>query len=86
VGRRVEVRGCAQKVQILFEDEIVAQYRRGTAERVLIDPSCYEGESTDRVIAPPPLGRMGRRLEEIRQEGAPVRSIDIYARLAEVAR
>jgi hypothetical protein len=26
---------------------------------VLIDPSCYAGKSTDRVIPPPPLGRMG---------------------------
>ncbi len=86
VGRHVEVRGCAAKVQVLFEDAVVVEYRRGTAERILIDPRCYAGESTDRVIAPPPLGRMGLRIAEIAKEGAPTRSIDFYARLMEVAR
>jgi transposase len=86
VGRHVEVRGCAGNVQILFEGRVVAQYPRATDERVLIDRSCYEGAATADAIAPPPLGRMGQRLEELAAEGVARRSIDIYAALMEVAR
>lgn len=86
VGRQVEVRGCASTVQILFEDRVVRAFPRGTAARVLIDPTCYEGDSTDRVIAPTPLGRMGRKLQELVETPAPRRSIDYYVALSEVAR
>jgi transposase len=86
VGRQVEVRGCAGKVQICFEHRVVREYARGTAERILIDPSCYEGPSTDRVQAPPPLGRMGRKLLEIYSMPVEQRPLDLYAALAEVAR
>jgi transposase len=85
-GRRVEVRGCAARVQILADGRVVQEYARGTRERVLIDPSCYEGPATDRVLAPPPLGRMGRRLQEIAQLAVEARPLDLYAALAEVAR
>jgi len=34
VGRRVEVRGCAGRVQILAEGQVVQQYARRTRERV----------------------------------------------------
>ncbi len=50
VGRQVEVRGCAGKVQILAAGSIIREYPRHTPERVLVDPSCYEGESTERVF------------------------------------
>ena len=86
VGRRVEVRGGAGRVQILAEGRVVQSYPRGTRERVLIDPSCYEGEPTERVLAPPPLGRMGRRLQEIASLPVEARPLDLYAALAEVAR
>jgi hypothetical protein len=82
----VEVRGCAARVQILADGRVVQEYARGTRERVLIDPSCYEGPATDRVLAPPPLGRMGRRLQEIAQLAVEARPLDLYAALAEVAR
>ena len=62
VGQMVEVRGCDGTVQILAEGKVIRTYPRHTPERILIDPSCYEGEPTDRVMPPPPLGRMGRRL------------------------
>lgn len=65
VGRQVEVRGCAGKVQVVAGNELLIEYPRGTDERILIDTSCYEGPSTDRVKAPPPLGKMGQRLQEI---------------------
>jgi hypothetical protein len=86
VGQRVEVRGCAGTVQILAEGRIVQHYARGTAERVLIDPACYEGPATDRVLPPPPLGRMGRRLQELAGMPVEARPLDLYAALAEVAR
>ena len=82
----VEVRGCAQTVEIWAEGSLLIDYPRRTTERVLIDPRCYEGEATDRVIPPPPLGRMGRRLEEILQMPVQSRPLDLYAALMEVAR
>jgi transposase len=86
VGRRVEVRGCAGRVQILADGQVVQQYARRTRERVLIDPACYEGEATEHVLAPPPLGRMGRRLQEIAALPVEARPVDLYAALTEVAR
>jgi len=86
-GLTVEVRGCAGKVQILSaEGRLLREYPRGTAKRLWIDPSCYEGQSTDRVLAPPPLGVMGSRLAEIIAMPVEQRPLDLYAALAEVAR
>ena len=86
VGERVEVRGCAECVQVLAEGRVQIEHPRHTAERLLIDPSCYEGESTRQVVAPPPLGRLGARLQEIAEMPPEVRPIDLYADLAGVAR
>lgn len=86
VGTQVEVRGCLGKVQILAAGRVIREYPRGTARRVLVDPSCYEGEATDRVLPPPPLGKMGRRLQEIYEQPVDQRPLDLYAALAEVAR
>lgn len=85
-GRTVEVRGCAGRVQIFVDDDLVREYPRGTPERVLVDPSCYDGDSTDRALKPPPLGRMGKRLEELYAMPVEQRPLDLYAALAEVAR
>jgi hypothetical protein len=38
------------------------------------------------VTAPPPLGRMGARMQELAAAPVARRSIDLYAALAEVAR
>lgn len=86
VGRAVEVRGCARTVQILANNAIVAVHRRHTPERLLLDPTHYEGAATEHVLPPPPLGRMGQRLLELAQEPVVHRSIDLYAKLLEVAR
>lgn len=86
VGQRVEVRGCAGQVQILAEGRVVQQYARKTRERVLIDPACYEGKATERALPPPPLGRMGKKLQEIAALPVEARPVDLYAALAEVAR
>ena len=88
VGLPVEVRGCAGTVQIVDPKTtaILRIYPRHTAARTLSDPTCYEGEATERVLPPTPLGAMARKLEEIRTAGIELRSIELYAALAEVAR
>jgi transposase len=82
----VEVRGCASAVQIWADGRVVAAHPRGTAARNVFDPAHYEGADTERVLAPAPLGRMGRRLQELWQLAPERRPIDLYAALAEVAR
>ena len=86
VGQMVEVRGCCGKVQILANGQILREYPRGTPEQILVDTTCYEGTPTDRILAPPPLGKMGRRLQEIYEMPVEERPVDLYAALAEVAR
>jgi transposase len=82
----VEVRGCAATVQVVAAGEVVAEHPRATRARIVLEPSHYEGESTERVIAPVPLGRMGRRMQEIWAMAPERRPIDQYAAYAEVAR
>jgi hypothetical protein len=60
VGRQVEVLGTHAHVLVRAEGEEVARHARGTRARLLLDPAHYEGESTDRVERPTPLGRRGR--------------------------
>ena len=84
----VEVRGCSGFLEVVNPKtgEIVQKYPRGTQERLLVDPACYEGEATETVQAPRPLGRMSRKLEEIASSPVQLRSIEMYAMLAEVAK
>jgi len=84
--RQVEVRGCAGTVQILADHKVLREYPRHTEERLLLGKGCYEGHSTERVQAPPPLGRMGKRLAEIFEMPVEQRPLDLYAALVEVAR
>lgn len=86
VGLSVEVRGCARSVQVFHDGRVVAEHPRGTKERIVIDPAHYEGPEDDRVQAPPPLGRLGRRLVEIATMPVETRPVDIYESLVEVAR
>ncbi len=86
IGQQVEVRGLAGRVQVLKDMAVIADHARGTAGLLVRDEAHYEGEDTDRVLAPMPLGRMGRRMQEIAACGVQHRSVDLYARLAEVAR
>lgn len=85
-GREVEVRGCSGTVQVLCDGRVVAEHARGTAARNVIDPAHYEGPGDERVAPPTPLGRMGRRLQEIVAMPVEQRPLDLYAALAEVAR
>lgn len=85
-GLSVEVRGGAGMVQVLHDGQVVAEHRRGTPERILLDPSHYDGPGDSRVSAPVPLGQLGRRLQEIVLQPVEQRPLDLYAALAEVAR
>jgi hypothetical protein len=80
------VRGVAGAVRILKACAEVARHPRGTDRRLVLDERHYDGPDTERVIAPPPLGRMGRRLRELAEVPVMRRSIELYAALAEVAR
>lgn len=82
----VEVRGCAAAVQIWAAGRVVATHPRGTAARNVFDPAHWDGPDTDRVLAPAPLGRMGRRMQEILAMRPEQRPIDQYAAYAEAAR
>ena len=86
LGQRVELRGCARVVQVWAEGTIAAEHPRYGRERIVIDPAHYEGPDTETVAAPMPLGRMGRRLQQIAQMKPEQRPMDLYAALAEVAR
>ena len=87
VHRKVEVRGCSGFLQVVDRKtgEILRKYPRNTDALLLVDPTCYEGEETSEVAAPRPLGRMARKLNELASLPVQLRSIDIYAQLAEVA-
>jgi transposase len=86
VGQMVEIRGCHNRVQILTECQILASHARHTEMRLVIDERHFDGTATDRVVPPPPLGRMGLRLQQIAAMEPQKRPIDLYAALAEVAR
>lgn len=88
VGQKVEVRGCSGTVQIVdpTTGQVLREFPRHTPQRIIIDPTCYEGQGTDRVEAPRPLGRMARKLQEIAAMPVEARPLDLYAALAEVAR
>ena len=86
VGQDVEVRGLAGHVQILKNAEVIAMHPRRTERLIVCDDAHFDGDDTDRVRAPMPLGKMGRGLQALAASNVQQRSIDIYARLAEVAR
>jgi transposase len=81
VGRQVQVRGSGDKVQILADHRIIKTYPRGTQALLLIDQADYEGESTERVVRPTPLGALGQEIVLERSWEAPKRAIEQYASL-----
>jgi hypothetical protein len=85
VGRSVEVRGCPQTVEIYGDGQLLITYPRHTDCRLLIEQSCYEGEATDRVEAPTPLGRIGQAIVLEQSWTAPTRPLDTYAAWVEQA-
>lgn len=85
-GKTVSVRGCSENVEIWHEGELLKTYPRHTDCRQLIDQSCYEGESTPEVLAPVPLGKIGKQIVLQRSWEVPSRPIDRYSRYVEVSR
>lgn len=85
-GRDVRIRGCGKEVQIFCDGKHLASYPRHTACRRLIRQDVYEGEATERVAAPTPLGQLGRQIVLERSWEAPVRRIDRYALLVGAVR
>jgi transposase len=85
-GQLVEVHGCAEVVQVWHDGQVVAAHPRHTQERLLLEPSHYEGPGTEQVASPQPLGAMGQRLQQILEQPVEQRPLDLYAALAEVAR
>lgn len=95
MGRRVEVFGTAGDVVIRAGGEEVARHPRGTESRLLLDPAHYEGESTERVIRPTPLGTRARLqveglssparagLRELAPASVLQRPLNLYAELVE---
>ena len=86
-NKTLEVRGCSGFLQMVDRQtgEIVKEYPRGTRQRLLIDQDCYEGDSHS-TNAPRPLGKVARKLQELASEPVQLRSIEMYAQLAEVLR
>jgi hypothetical protein len=78
VGRSVSVRGCPGRVEIYSGTEMLATYPRGTECRLLVNQGHYEGEGNEFVMAPTPLGRMGREIVLEKSWEAPSRPIDRY--------
>jgi len=85
-GLQVEVHGCAEVVQVLHDGRVVAEHPRHSQSRLLLDPRHYDGPGDERVAPPVPLGKMGRRLQEILAQPVEQRPVNLYAALAEVAR
>src|SRR5262245_178741 len=85
-GLSVEVRGCAEVVQVWHQGQVVARHPRHSRQRLLLDPSHYDGPGDERVLSPVPLGRMGQKLQEIVEMPVEKRPVDLYAALAEVSR
>jgi hypothetical protein len=95
VGRQVEVLGTHAHVVVRAEGEEIARHARGTRARLLLHPTHYDGESTDRVERPTPLGHRAR----LQMAGLPgldtlllldgrrvARPLDEYVRLVEALR
>lgn len=96
-GRHVEVYGLHGSVSVRAEGQEIARWPRRTQQRLLIDPAHFDGESTDRVLRPTPLGRRGRLQvaglssaasgpvwPALPEPAALIRPIDAYAQLVEV--
>ena len=95
LGRDVEVLGTHTQVVIRSSGQEIARHSRRTAALLVIDPDHYEGEGTDRVLAPTPLGRRARlqlaalssssrsTVDRLPAVSAVARPINAYAQLVE---
>jgi transposase len=60
VGRQVEVLGTLAHVLIRGDGSELARHSRKSRELLLLNPDHFEGESSDRVVRPTPLGTRSR--------------------------
>ncbi|MCU0636101.1 MAG: IS21 family transposase [Gemmatimonadaceae bacterium] len=90
IGRDGEVIGTAHHVEIRGDGHELARHPRHTAARLVLDPAHYDGPSTARVLAPPPLGHRGRWQVDGVLPGLGThqlqRGVDAYAQLMEETR
>ncbi|MEN8184277.1 MAG: IS21 family transposase [Myxococcota bacterium] len=98
IGRQVEVWGTAASVAIRGDGREIARHRRHTREHLVIEPAHYEGPSTDRVLAPTPLGARARlqvaglsspsrrALCDLPEPETVARPLSAYAAIVEAAR
>jgi transposase len=91
IGRTIDVRGCAGRVEIYAGGDRIATFPRQTACRLLVDQAHYEGAADGRVASPVPLGYMARQIVApksweaagSRDVSVAKRPIDHYQRLLE---
>lgn len=89
VDRLVEVRGTARHVVVLSEGRELARHPRGTARRLVLEATHYDGPSTPTVLRPTPLGTRARL--QLAGVGLPspaavARPLSAYVALVEEAR
>lgn len=82
IEHEVEVMGTLAEVVIRGAGREVARHRRHTAARLLLDPDHFEGESTERVLRPTPLGQRAR----LQLAGLSAPSFDRVIQLPDVTR
>lgn len=85
VGRQVEILGTLSQVVIRGEGGEIARHPRHTRERLVLEPCHYEGDSTDRVLRPTPLGMRGQ-LQVAGLSGAAGRALALLPRVERVRR
>lgn len=83
VGQLVTIQGGVNWVRIYKDTRLLCEHERGTERRLVIDPSHFEGEASNKVAPPTPLGRVGRTILELAKELPEPRAIDYYSRIAE---
>lgn len=98
VGRQVEILGTLSQVVIRGAGAEIACHPRRTRELLVLDSRHYEGDSTDRVLRPTPLGLRGRlqvaglsssarrSLALLPEPERVRRPLDAYVRIVEAAR
>ncbi len=65
VRQEVELRGLANRGLFMKNCVPIGNHPRGRAALIVIDDAHFEGHGGGLVLPPLPLGRMGRRLQEI---------------------
>ncbi len=98
IEREVEVMGTLSQVVVRGAGREIARHPRHTVAHLLLDPDHFEGESTDRVLRPTPLGQRARlqlaglsapsfeRVIQLPEAARIARPIDAYAQLVAAVR